>query len=136
MTEKFTLRDILVYTLLGIIVLIFSYLYYPCEIDSIIKNSKDYSDLTVLLLIPISYLIGHVLMSIDDLIFNSILLRLFPKNNPLKNKFWKFYNNLFFGYRNIGIRNKEEMTNDEFLSACDKLIAEKIRESRILSGNE
>lgn len=124
MTEKFTLRDILVYTLLGIIVLIFTYFYYPSEIDSIIEYSKEYSDLTVLLLIPISYLIGHVLMSIDDLIFNGILLRFFPKNTPLKNKFWKLYNNLFFGYRNIGIRIKEGISNNEFLRACDKLIAE------------
>jgi hypothetical protein len=69
MTEKFTLRDILVYALLGLIVLFFSYLYYPCEITCIVKDSKDYSDLIVLLLIPLSYLIGHILMSLDDLIF-------------------------------------------------------------------
>ncbi|PKB15251.1 hypothetical protein [Flavobacterium sp. 5] len=124
MTEKFTLRDILVYTLLGLIVLFFSYLYYPCKITCIVKDSKDYSDLTVLLLIPICYLIGHILMSLDDLIFNGFLLRLFPKSNPLKNKWWKFYNFLFFGYRNIGIRNKEEITNEIFLKTCDKLIQE------------
>lgn len=124
MTEKFTLRDILVYTLLGLIVLFFSYLYYPFEIGSIIKDSKDYSDLTVLLLIPISYLIGHILMSLDDVIFNGILVRFFPKEKPLKNKYWKFYNFLFFGYRNIGIRNKEEITNETFLKTCDKLITE------------
>lgn len=81
MTEKFTLRDILVYTLLGLIVLFFTYLYYPFEIGSIIKDSKDYSDLTVLLLIPISYLIGHILMSLDDVIFNGILVRFFQKKS-------------------------------------------------------
>lgn len=124
MTEKFTLRDILVYTLLGLILLFFCYLYFPFEIINTISDSKDYSDLTVLLLIPFSYLIGHVLMSLDDLIFNGILLRFFPKDNPLKNKFWKFYNYLFFGYRNIGIRNKEEITNEIFLKTCDKLISE------------
>lgn len=124
MTEKFTLRDILVYTLLGLIVLFFTYLYYPFEIGSIVKDSKDYSDLTVLLLIPVSYLIGHILMSVDDVIFNGILLRSIPQTNPLQNKFWRFYNFLFFGYRNIGIRNKEQMTNEAFLRACDKLIAE------------
>lgn len=124
MTEKFTLRDILVYTLLGLIVFFFTYLYYPYEIVSIIKASKDYSDLTVLLLIPISYMMGHILMSLDDIIFNAILLRFFPDDNPLKNKLWRFYNFLFFGYRNIGIRNKEKMTNKDFLGACDKLIAE------------
>lgn len=124
MTEKFTLRDILVYTLLGLILLFFCYLYFPFEIINTISDSKDYSDLTVLLLIPCSYLLGHVLMSLDDLIFNGILLRFFPKDNPLKNKFWKFYNFLFFGYRNIGIRNKEKITNEIFLKTCDKLISE------------
>lgn len=124
MTEKFTLRDIFVYTLLGLIVLFFTYLYYPFEIGSIVKDSKDYSDLTILFLIPVAYLIGHILMGLDDLVFNGILLRLFPKDNPLKNIFWRFYNFLFFGYRNIGVRNKEQMTNETFLKACDKLIAE------------
>ncbi|MCC9070485.1 hypothetical protein LNQ49_02575 [Flavobacterium sp. F-65] len=124
MTDKFTLRDILVYTLLGLIVLFFSYLYYPCEITCIIKDSKDFSDLTILLLIPICYLIGHILMSLDDVIFNGILLRFFPKGNQLKNKYWKLYNFLFFGYRNIGIRNQEEITNKIFLKTCDKLISE------------
>lgn len=124
MTEKFTLRDILVYTLLGLISLFFTYLYFPFEIKSTVTDSKDYSDLTVLLLIPFSYLLGHILMSLDDLIFNGILLRRFPKDNPLKNKFWKFYNFLFFGYRNIGIRNKEGITNETFLKICDKLISE------------
>lgn len=124
MTEKFTLRDIFVYTLLGLIVLFFTYLYYLFEISSIVEDSKDYSDLTVLLLIPISYLIGHILMSLDDVVFNGILVRFFPKENSLKNKYWKFYNFLFFGYRNIGIRNKEKITNETFLKTCDKLITE------------
>jgi F0F1-type ATP synthase assembly protein I len=124
MTEKFTLRDILVYTLLGLIVLFFSYLHHPFEISSTVKDLKDYSDLTVLLLVPFSYLLGHILMSLDDIIFNGVLLRFFPEDNPLKNGYWKFYNFLFFGYRNIGIRNKEKITNKEFLETCDKLIAE------------
>ncbi len=125
MTEKFTVRDILVYTLLGLTVLFFVYLHFPCEIKAIIKSSKDYSSLIVILLFPASYIFGHILMSVDDLIFNVFLNRLFPKNNPLKNNFWKLYNLIFFGYRNIGIRNEENMNNDEFLNACDKLIAKK-----------
>jgi len=124
MTEKFTLRDILVYTLLGLVFLFFTYLYFPFEIISMLIDSKDYSDLTVLLLIPFSYLLGHLLMSFDDLIFNVILLRFFPKDNPLKNRCWIFYNFLFFGYRNIGIRNKEEIKHETFLKTCDKLISE------------
>jgi hypothetical protein len=125
MTEKFTLRDILVYTLLGLIVILFTYLRYPIEISSIVKDSKDYSDLTVLLLIPFSYLIGHLLMSVDDVIFNGILLRFFPKEKPLEKKGWKIFNFIFFSYRNIGLRNSIGLTNDQFLSACDKLIEQK-----------
>ena len=125
MTEKFTLRDILVYTLLGLIVLLFVYLRYPFEISSIVNDSKDYSDLTVLLLIPFSYLLGHLLMSIDDIIFNGLLSRLFPKENPVEKRRWKIYNFVFFGYRNIGVRNSLKIKNEDFLKACDKLIAEK-----------
>lgn len=125
MTEKFTLRDILVYTLLGMILIFFFYLHFPFEIISIIEDSKEYSDLTVLLLIPFSYILGHLLMSLDDIIFNGILLRFFPKDKPLKNKYWMFYNYLFFGYRNIGVRNKENINNEDFLETCDKLISEK-----------
>lgn len=124
MTEKFTLRDILVYTLLGLIFLFFTYLYFPFEIKSTITDSKDYSDLTILLLIPFSYLLGHLLMSLDDLIFSGILLKFLPKDNPLKSKRWGVYNFLFFGYRNIGIRNKEKIKHETFLKTCDKLISE------------
>lgn len=126
MTEKFTIRDIFVYTLLGFIVLFFGYLHYPFEISSLIYKSKDFSNLTILLIIPTSYLIGHILMSLDDFVFNGILNRFYPKtkNNPLKNRGWRYYNNLFFGYRNIGIRRKEEIEDEIFLKTCDKLIME------------
>ena len=125
MTEKFTLRDILVYTLIGIVFLFFIYLHFPCKIISLVKDSKEYSDLSILLLIPFAYLLGHLVMSLDDIIFNGLLLRFFPKDHPLKNKFWKLYNFLFFGYRNIGIRNNENIKNKIFLETCDKLISEK-----------
>lgn len=125
MTEKFTLRDILVYTLIGIVFLFFIYLHFPCKIINLVTDSKEYSDLSILLLIPFAYLLGHLLMSLDDIIFNCLLLRFFPKDNPLKNKFWKLYNFLFFGYRNIGIRYNENIENKIFLQTCDKLISEK-----------
>jgi hypothetical protein len=105
--------------------LFFIYLHFPFEIICIVTDSKEYSDLTILLLIPFAYLLGYLLMSLDDIIFDGILLRFFPKDNPLKNKFWKLHNCLFFGYRNIGIRNKENIDNEEFLKTCDKLISEK-----------
>jgi hypothetical protein len=124
MTDKYTLRDLMVYILLGFTALFFCFLRFPFEVMNTISDSKDYSDLTILLLIPFCYLIGHLVMSLDDIVFNGFLARFFPKDNPLKNKCWKFYNFVFFGYRNIGIRNKEKISNQEFLKACDKLILE------------
>lgn len=67
-------------------------------------------------------------MSFDDIIFNNLLLRFFPKENPLRSWGWKYYNFMFFGYRNIGIRHAENMSNHEFLTTCDKLLNTKVYE--------
>lgn len=64
-------------------------------------------------------------MSLDDIIFNEILLRLFPKKKPMKNVCWKLYNYFFFGYRNIGVRNKRDIDSEVFFETCDRLISEK-----------
>jgi hypothetical protein len=124
MTDKFTLRDIVVYTLLGIVVLYFFDFYFSSENNLILKRFNYESNKIFILLFPISYLIGHILMGIDDLIFNGILLRFFPKEKPLKNKFWQAYNFLFFGYRNIGIRHNLQIDNNSYFKTCDKLISE------------
>lgn len=122
MTDKFSIRDILVYTTLGFSSCIFFYWHYPANMEELIEKSKDYSDLTVLALIPFCYLLGHLILGVDDLVFNSILYR------PLRGKkvsatsfFLRIYHFLFFGYRNIGIRNSEDIDEKRFLAACDQL---------------
>ncbi len=121
MTDKFTIRDILAYTILGLVGLSFLYLHCPNPIIKIIISGKDYSDLVVLLIIPISYLAGHLIMSVDDIIFNGILYKVMPKDITKIKGCWKFYNFLFFGYRNMGLRNVEKIKSDIFIRTCDKL---------------
>lgn len=119
MTDKFTIRDMLVYTFLGFTAIIFYSLYDEKFILNIIVNLKDYTNLSILLLIPIFYLIGHIIMSVDDFIFNCILKKLYPKNECLS----KYYNLVFFGFRNIGLRNQFKINDNDFFKACDKLVA-------------
>lgn len=121
MIDKFTIRDVFVYTLLGLVGFFFYYLHNPCNVVNILSVSKGFSDLTILLIIPISYILGHLIMSIDDFVFNGVLVRFMPKENPIKGC-WKVYNFIFFGYRNIGVRNKELISNEDFLKRCDSLI--------------
>lgn len=124
MTDKFTIRDILSYTMLGLIGLIFLYLHKPTQFEEWICKAKDYSDLVILLIVPLSYIIGHLIMSIDDVIFNGILLRLMPNRDFMHKKKWQLYNFVFFGYRNIGIRNRQSISNEDFFKTCDKLRSE------------
>ena len=123
MTEKFTLRDILVYTIIGLTATIAYFLNDIQGLKTIISATKDYSDLTVLLLIPLTYLFGHLVMGIDDLIFNYLLYWPIRKVNfSNTSKLLRFYNFIFFGNRNLGIRNSQKIKNKKFLRTCRKLI--------------
>lgn len=123
MTDKFTIRDMLVYTFLGFTVCLFYYFHNKSFITDLIIKSKDYSSLSLLLIIPLFYFIGHILMSIDDFIFNGVLLKFYPKK--FKNKgFWKYYNLAFFGFRNIGLRRQFNITDEDFFKTTDKLLNE------------
>ena len=121
MTDKFTIRDMLVYTFLGFTVCLFYYFHDKLFVTDLIVKTKDYSSLSLLLIIPIFYFIGHILMSIDDFIFNGVLLKFYPKK--FKNTgFWKYYNLVFFGFRNIGLRRQFNISDEDFFKTTDKLI--------------
>ncbi|WP_294288654.1 hypothetical protein [uncultured Chryseobacterium sp.] len=123
MTDKFTIRDILVYTFLGFTATLFYYSYDNYFILNLIKKSKDYSSLNIFWIIPSFYLIGHIIMSIDDFVFNYILLKIGRYSNG--NRFWKFYNFILFGFRNIGLRKEFNINDIDFFKTCDKLISDK-----------
>lgn len=123
MVDKFSIRDTLVYSFLGFTVALFSFLHFDKIIVDIINKFKNYSDFSILLIIPFFYLLGHILMSIDDFIFNGILIKIFPYP---KRGFGKFFNFLFFGYRNIGLMRQLEIDNDDFFKTCDKIIGNEI----------
>lgn len=122
MTDKFTIRDILVYTFLGFTAVFFYYLHDKCFIVNIIEKSKDYSSLWVVIIIPIFYLLGHAIMSFDDFIFNAILKRFLPDSLG-NSKLIKYYNLIFFGCRNIGLRRQFNISDIVFFDTCDKIIS-------------
>ncbi len=125
MADRFTLRDILVYTIVGLFAILVFYVHFSSEVEWLISETKDYSDLRILILIPLCYLLGHLVMGVDDLIFNNILSRLFSffkrKVNP-RNYLLRFFNFIFFGYRNSGIKSSENIKDQSFLNTCDALI--------------
>jgi len=122
MTEKFTLRDILVYSIIGLTAMITFFLYDLESLKSVILETKDYSDLTVLILIPICYLIGHLVMGIDDMIFNWLLYWPLRKVNfQNTSKLIKVYNFILFGNRNLGVRNSQNIDEEKFNETCRKL---------------
>jgi len=122
MTEKFTLRDILVYSIIGLTAMITFFLYDLESLKSVILETKDYSDLTVLILIPICYLIGHLVMGIDDMIFNWLLYWPSRKVNfQNTSKLIKVYNFILFGNRNLSVRNSQNIDEEKFNETCRKL---------------
>ena len=123
MTSKFTIRDFLVYSFVGLSAGILIYIHETEKAKEFIKSLYAFSSFAVLIFVPISYLIGHLIMGIDDIIFNRILT--FPIRNVNKkksNKAWKVYNFVLFGYRNQGLKWSEHISKSDFLKKCDKLI--------------
>lgn len=125
MTDKFTLRDFLVYSLVGLTATLIFYTYEPTLVNSTLKGLKDFSDFATIIFVPVFYLIGHLIMGVDDIILNNLLYRPIKKKN-IKDScwFWKGYIYLFFGYRNQGLKKSNEIDDDDFLKTCDRLLAE------------
>jgi hypothetical protein len=118
MGDKFTYRDIIVYTLNGLIGSLLLCLIFRDEIlNYLLINDIRNSEFIIVLIIPISYLIGHVIMTIDDILFNQIIRKKIRKNLFKSNlRILRFLHNIIFGYRIIGKRDiiwKNENTDFE-----------------------
>src|SRR5690606_6281746 len=125
MTDKFTIRDFLVYSLVGLTASIIFYTYEPALVKSALKGLKDFSDFATIIFVPVFYFIGHLVMGVDDILLNNILYRPIKKRKIKEsNWFWKAYIYLLFGYRNQGLKKSNEIEDYEFLKICDKLIAD------------
>jgi len=125
MTNKFTIRDFLVYAFVGLTAGILIYTHETEKANEFIKSIYKFSSFATIIFVPIFYLCGHLIMGIDDLIFNRLLtLPIGKTEHKNANRFWKIYNFVFFGYRNQGIKWTEEIENTEFLKKCDLLIKE------------
>ncbi|MCD8413712.1 hypothetical protein [Tenacibaculum finnmarkense] len=125
MTNKFTIRDFLVYAFVGLSAGILIFIHESEKANEFIKSIYKFSSFTTIIFVPIFYLLGHLIMGIDDLIFNKLLNLAIGKTEYKKaNWICKTYNFIFFGYRNQGIKWTEEIGNKEFLEKCDYLIKE------------
>lgn len=129
MTNKFTIRDFLVYAFVGLSAGILIFTHEPEKVNDFLKTLNKFSTFATIIFIPIFYLFGHLIMGIDDLIFNRLLILPFGiVKYANANIFWKIYNFLFFGYRNQGIKWTNAIEYKDFLKKCDKLIKENIYE--------
>ena len=90
MTDKYTIKDILVYTTVGIVGFIFLYINDYTFFINYVNKLKNFSDLSLFLLVPISYVFGHTILTIDCLIYNYLL------EIPLKYKIVKKLNIFIF----------------------------------------
>ncbi|WP_157491622.1 hypothetical protein [Flammeovirga sp. SJP92] len=118
MTNQFTLRDILVYTLTGLFFSFLIVINLP-DLLKVIPLDKNNNTVVVLLIVPLFYLLGHFIMGIDELLLN----RLLPKVYTYKKKA-KIFTKIFYGYRNNSLKVENEISESDFLKKCDSLIKE------------
>lgn len=127
MTSKFTLRDFLVYSFIGMTAGILICIHHTTKARYFIESLYDFSKFSIIILIPISYLTGHLVMGIDDILFNRLLrIPIRKVNHQGAHWYWKAYNFIFFGYRNNGIKWVEEIHTSTFLEMCDFLVEKKL----------
>jgi hypothetical protein len=109
MSEKLTYRDILVYILNGMIsIVLIGFVYRERIYNDFFNKEILNSEFLFFILIPISYLIGHLILSIDNLIFMRLLNKGFrEKLINSKCKTPKLINNLIFGYRIVGVKDRK-----------------------------
>jgi len=125
MTDKFTIRDILVYTFVGLSATIIFYTHNANVLNSLFKELIAFSDLAIILLVPLLYLLGHIVAGVDDILFNLLLyLPIRKKDIKKSNIFWKIYFFIFFGSRNQWLKYSNDIDEETFLKACDELIKE------------
>ncbi len=127
MGNNFTLRDFLVYVLVGFFAFGLIFFHFSKKSYELINSLKDFSNFSLFVFIPICYLLGHFIMGIDDILFNKLIS--FPLRNRKKlesKKFWEIYNWIFLSYRNNGVKWQLNIDKDDFLKKCDKLIDHKI----------
>lgn len=121
MTDKLTYRDILVYTFNGLVGLILISLNFrTCLKPYIWEKEILNSEFLILVLIPICYVIGHVILSVDNLIFMQVI------NEERRKKMYKskfkiinIIHCILFSHRIVGIKDKKwKRKCDSFSDAC------------------
>ena len=123
MSDKFTVRDFLVYTLVGTFGFVLIHFHENEKFNSQIISYISISSFVIIFVPILLYLFGHIIMGIDDILFNKIFsLLLKKKKHKTASSALKVYNYLLFGYRNQGVKWVENINDTKFLKKCDKLI--------------
>lgn len=125
MADKYTIRDFLVYFLTGLFLLVTLLYRFDNSLLGYFRISridiKDNSALTVFLLVPGLYIVGHIIHGIDLLTFKSgryvwDFKEKYEASLKRINMFW-FFNTLNFiinGNRVTGILNGREQNTHDF----------------------
>ena len=132
MQDRFTIRDFLVYFITGLFLLItLLYSFHNSLLDYFQISKQDIKDnpaLTVFLLIPILYLLGHLVHGIDLILF-FIGGKAFHQKKKYTHKLkrWKIYWLIRFvitvinGYRIAGLLNNKNLETTDFWKKVSKL---------------
>ncbi|MEO5776581.1 MAG: hypothetical protein ABIQ27_06730 [Flavobacterium sp.] len=122
MNDKLTYRDLIVYTFNGLIGLVLISLVFREDLKRFLFAEDIHNEgLLLFLSIPICYIIGHVILSIDNLIFMNLFSKKF-RQKLSKSKKFKWIHILIFGDRIVGVRDiKWAKTDGDFNEICVKI---------------
>ena len=132
MTDKYTVRDFLVYFITGLFLLLTLLYRFGISLLEFFRitqtDIKDNSALTVFLLIPLLYILGHIVHAIDLLLLKSgQYIWKFKEKYSLKLKkfkiFWifNFFNFIISGNRVTGILNEKRQNRGTFWKRVHEL---------------
>lgn len=135
MTDKYTIRDFLVYFITGLFLLVTLLYRFGISLLDFFRitttDIKDNSALTIFLLIPGLYILGHFVHAIDLLLFKiGLILWDFKEKHSLCLKkckiFWvfNFFSLVISGYRVSGILNAKKRDICKFWKEAHKSLGE------------
>ena len=121
MNSKFSYRDTLVYILNGLIAMILVGInYWDLGLSQILTAKIENLNIAILLAIPLSFLLGHLVLSFDHFLFNVLINK--SMRDKLRTGKYKFLFSLLFGYRIVAYRDNYWKDNpNDYYQICRTL---------------